>query len=64
MYISKKKHIRDLKFSSGIGRGPEAEAVNGGAVLGGGGGGECILNLYLKIILRKGLNMSRESMIK
>ena len=34
LYIfTKKKHIRDMKISAGIG----GEAVNGGAVLGGGG---------------------------
>ena len=35
-YITKRKHILDLKISGGIGGGG---AVNGGAVLGNGGGG-------------------------
>ena len=33
IYITKKKHIWDLKITGGIG----GEAINGGAVLGGGG---------------------------
>ena len=38
LIYNQEKHIRDLKISSGIG----GEAVNGEAVLGGGGGGDCI----------------------
>ena len=40
LYIIMKKHIQDLEFSSGIGGGGGGgggEAVNGRAVLGGGG---------------------------